>query len=152
MSRSTLFILTGSVWTLSTVLVAAGLQVPSSILVGTGWMLAIAVFLSCCLALSSAINHSPLLRSMAFIANLLAPLAWTLWVGAMQSTVFSFSTWGLVSLMALVGATVTEHGLEWEFERGYSGEAALQQALREAATPILGTPALDTGSLKIPHL
>lgn len=152
MSRSTRYVLTGSIWTLTTVLFAAGFQVPGSILVGAGWMLAVVAFLSCCLALASAYKQSPFLRSMAFITHLLTPLAWTLWVGAMQNTVFSFSTWGLVSLMALVGATLTEHGLEMEFETGYAGEEAMMKALREAATPILSTPTLDTGSMKIPHL
>jgi hypothetical protein len=116
-------------------------------------MLAIVVFLSTCIALFSALSRSPLLRSMAYICHLLTPLAWALWVATMQNEAFSFGTWGLVSLMALVGATLGEHGLEMDFESVQTGENALQQALRKAATPILGVgPTLDTGSMKIPHM
>ena len=115
-------------------------------------MLAIVVFLSSCLALFSAVQHSSFLRSAAFISHLLTPLAWALWVATLQSTAFSFSTWGLVSLMALVGATLGEHGLEMEFA-GDRTDCSLRKALERAATPILGGgPAFDTGSIKLPRL
>jgi hypothetical protein len=151
MSRSLQFILVGSVWTLSTVLFAAGLQVPGDTLIGAGWMLATIVFLSCCLALTAAYLQSPLLRSATFICHLLTPLSWTMWVSTIDNAAFSFSTWGLVSLMALVGAVLVEHGLELDFELACSGESALKDALQKAATPILfGPPTLDTGSMRIP--
>ena len=153
MSRSIQFILIGSVWTLTTVLFAAGLQVPGDTLLAAGWILATVVFISCCLALTSAVMQSPLLRSSAFICHLLAPLAWSMWVSTMAGAAFSFSTWGLVSLVALVGAVLVEHGLELDFERANAGESALRDALQKAATPILfGPPTLDTGSLRISNL
>ncbi len=153
MSRSLQFILIGSVWTLTTVLFAAGFQVPGDTLIGAGWMLATIVFLSCCLALTSAYLQSPLLRSATFISFLLTPLSWTMWVSALDNAAFSFSTWGLVSLMALVGAVLVEQGLELDFELAYSGDSALRTALQKAATPILfGPPTLDTGSMRIPTL
>ena len=97
--------------------------------------------------------QSPLLRSATFISFLLTPLSWTMWVSALDNTAFSFSTWGLVSLMALVGAVLVEQGLDLDFELACSGESALRSALQKAATPILfGPPTLDTGSLRIPNL
>lgn len=150
MSRSSTFIVTGAIWTLATVLLGAGFQLNGEILAHAGWLLSATLFCTCTLALFSTVTHSALLRSLAFILHLLAPLAWTLWLGTAQNTAFSFGTWGLVSLMALVGAVVTEHGLEMEFEGHYACDASLEKALREAARPIISaTPALDTGSLKI---
>ena len=71
----------------------------------------------------------------------------------MAGAAFSFSPWGLVSLVALVGAVLVEHGLELDFERANAGESALRDALQKAATPILfGPPTLDTGSLRISNL
>ena len=153
MSRSLQFILIGSVWTLTTVLFAAGLQVPGDTLIGAGWMLATVMFLSCCLALAAAYLQSPLLRSATFISFLLTPLSWTMWVSAIDNAAFSFSIWGLVSLVALIGAVLVEHGLELDFEHACSGESALRNALQKAATPMFfGTPTLDTGSIRIPTL
>ena len=119
----------------------------------TGWVLASVVFLSTCLALASAIVQSPLLRSSAFISHLLTPLTWAMWVSALDQTAFSFSIWSLVSLVALVGAVLVEHGLELDFQLVSAGETALKDDLRKAATPVFcGASALETGSLQAPTL
>ncbi|MFA5506978.1 MAG: hypothetical protein WC314_23785 [Vulcanimicrobiota bacterium] len=150
MSRSIRFILLGSVWTLTTVLFAAGLQVDGGTLFEAGWLLASLMSFTCCLALGSAVFQSSVLRSTAFICHLLLPLSWTMWVCILGSATFEFGIWGLVSLMGLVGAVMVEHGLEVDFELVKSGESALRDALRRAAEPLVfAAGPLDTGSLTI---
>lgn len=111
MSRSLVFVLAGSIWTVASTATVAYLDFPPGHLAASALVLAGCLALTSLLYSAAALAQSVLGRHLATILHLSVPLAWVTWLELSSQTWLHAQQWILFAGCAFFGAALADHGV-----------------------------------------